>query len=538
MKNLIRYFLAVSMIIASSLTQAHHSFSATFTADRKSTVVGVVNKFSFKNPHVLIYIDVTNEDGSITEWVSEGAAATSMRRQGWGKDTITEGQTVRVSGDATHDGSPMTSIDYVEILNPETMAAVKRLGEGGERASAPASPAEKLALMPLTLDDGKPNLSAAWSNRALRTTRPGQFESISLSSKGQALQDIFDISTDPQVFCDPVGVIRQVITPHPARITQLSDRVIFEYEEFGGRREVFFDDRADKGIHTHYGDSIARYEGDQLIVETRNLLANQATNQGNRLTDQTTVTEIYTRADTEKNGSTLQLKIVISDPENLSEDIVHTLGYLDQGDYEFIENDCQSPLRERVAVHPSMNFFLTSVGLGNGADLDGLDGADAHCASLAANVGQGDKNWVAYLSTTGANSINARDRIGNNVWYNAKGEPIAVDTDDLHSDSNNLARMTVVTERGQLVGARGDDVNRHDILTGSQMDGTAMVSDTDTTCNNWTSIDEGSAIVGHFDRAGGGVNPTSWNYAHPSRGCSQEALQASGGDGLFYCFAK
>lgn len=187
-----------------------------------------------------------------------------------------------------------------------------------------------------------------------------------------------------------------------------------------------------------------------------------------------------------------------------------------------------------------MSFFLTSAGPGNGADLGGVAGADQHCQALAAAVGAGDRTWRAYLSTTasdGQAAVNARDRIGSGPWYNAKGVMIAESVADLHSDGNNLTKETQLNEKGEVVNGRGDRPNRHDILTGSQLDGTAFSGEEDTTCENWTSSGEGSARVGHHDRQGGGQNPTSWNSAHGSRGCSQENLQGTGGDGLFYCFA-
>ena len=184
-----------------------------------------------------------------------------------------------------------------------------------------------------------------------------------------------------------------------------------------------------------------------------------------------------------------------------------------------------------------MSFFLTSMGPGKGADLGGLAGADQHCQKLAESVGAGNKTWRAYLSTTGQGAVNARDRIGQGPWYNAKGVQVAKNVDDLHSDSNNLTKETVLNEKGEVVKGRGDSPNRHDILTGSQLDGTAFTGDADTTCQNWTGSGEGSARVGHHDRTGGGEHPSSWNSAHPSRGCSQENLRGTGGDGLFYCFA-
>ena len=189
---------------------------------------------------------------------------------------------------------------------------------------------------------------------------------------------------------------------------------------------------------------------------------------------------------------------------------------------------------------PRMSFFLTSAGPGNGADLGGLAGADRHCQALAASVGSGNRTWHAYLSASasgGQPAVNARDRIGDGPWYNSKGVSIAQDVVDLHSDNNNLTKDTQLNEKGEVVNGRGDTPNRHDILTGSQLDGTAFSGDTDTTCQDWTSSGDGSARVGHHDRTGGGEHPTSWNSAHGSRGCSQENLRGSGGDGLFYCFA-
>ena len=189
---------------------------------------------------------------------------------------------------------------------------------------------------------------------------------------------------------------------------------------------------------------------------------------------------------------------------------------------------------------PKMSFFITSAGSGNGADLGGLAGADKICHDLAATVGAGGKTWRAYLSTTAMNGqagINAKDRIGNGPWYNAKGVMVAKDVADLLSDNNKLGKENSLTEKGTVVNGRGDNPNQHDILTGTQLDGTAFPGDGDTTCHNWTSSGDGSAWVGHHDRQGGGPNPTSWSTAHPSRGCSQQNLIGTGGNGYFYCFA-
>jgi hypothetical protein len=188
-----------------------------------------------------------------------------------------------------------------------------------------------------------------------------------------------------------------------------------------------------------------------------------------------------------------------------------------------------------------MSFFLTSEGPGKGADLGGVSGADAHCAALAASVGAGGKTWHAYLSTGAADgkpAVEARDRIGSGPWYNAKGVEVAKSVADLHSANNNLTKQTVLNEKGEMVNGRGDTPNRHDVLTGSRSDGTAFPTDgNDHTCQNWTSSGTGAAQIGHFDRTGGGDDGTSWNSAHATRGCSQEDLKGTGGDGLIYCFA-
>lgn len=189
---------------------------------------------------------------------------------------------------------------------------------------------------------------------------------------------------------------------------------------------------------------------------------------------------------------------------------------------------------------PVLTFFITSAGSGNGANLGGLEGADRICQALADAAGSRGVQWHAYLSTIatdGKEAVNARDRIGNGPWYNARGVEVATSVDDLHSDNNKLNKENSLTEKGAVVNGRGDTPNQHDILTGSKLDGTAYVGDGYTNCENWTSNAEtGGARVGHHDRQGGGENPTSWNSAHTSRGCSQANLIATGGNGYFYCF--
>ena len=193
------------------------------------------------------------------------------------------------------------------------------------------------------------------------------------------------------------------------------------------------------------------------------------------------------------------------------------------------------------AQQADMSFFVTSVGKGNGADLGGLAGADAHCQALARAAGSTSTNWRAYLSTTepgGDAGVNARERIGNGPWKNAKGVVVATSVDNLHSASVNITKQTALTEKGEVVSGRGDQVNMHDILTGSDPQGNYSTAGGDTTCGNWTKSGDGSAIVGHHDRAGlkDTRHMNSWNSSHGSRGCSQDQLKASGGAGMLYCF--
>ncbi len=195
-----------------------------------------------------------------------------------------------------------------------------------------------------------------------------------------------------------------------------------------------------------------------------------------------------------------------------------------------------------AAVAPSgdssMSFFLTSQGPGDGGNLGGLAGADAHCRSLAEAAGARGKTWRAYLSTTGSGAVNARDRIGTGPWANANGVIVADNVADLHSSNNRLSKENSTSESGAVINGRGDSPNRHDILTGSSAMGYAVNEAGHNACGNWMSnSSDGSARVGHHDRTGGGQDPTSWNSAHGSRGCSQSDLQGTGGDGLYYCFA-
>jgi len=202
------------------------------------------------------------------------------------------------------------------------------------------------------------------------------------------------------------------------------------------------------------------------------------------------------------------------------------------------------PQPQPQPARPPMTFFITSAGTGDGANLGGLAGADAHCQKLAAAAGAGDKTWRAYLSAAasdGSPAVNARDRIGAGPWHNFRGAVVARDLAHLHGDTLDLARTgnmitkaNALSEKGEIVNGVGDKPTVHDILTGTQPDGKAFTDAADHTCKNWTSNSEGAAQVGHHDRNGGGI---SWSSTHASRGCSQANLVGSGGAGLFYCFA-
>ena len=208
---------------------------------------------------------------------------------------------------------------------------------------------------------------------------------------------------------------------------------------------------------------------------------------------------------------------------------------------------CSTAQTPQMSAGKDMTFFITSIGIGKGADLGGLDGADQHCQSLAKAAGAGSRTWRAYLSTQGAalddpKVVHARDRIGSGPWHNAKGVMIANSVEDLHSARNNVTKQTALDEKGELVNSRTEKPVKHDILTGSRHDGTAFggAPFPDLTCGSWTkSGKDGSAMTGHFDRAGPIDHPwaTSWNSSHPSLGCGPDSLRPTGGDGLLYCFA-
>lgn len=351
MKTLVQLLVILTVVgIGARAPQAHHSFAATFKSDETIAVEGVVTEFSFRNPHILVYLDVTDADGSVTNWMSEGAAANLMRRSGWDRDTFQPGDVIRVHGNSTHDGSPMVAIESIDVL--EGGAVVRTLSRDRRGAGARAAAAVDTVTLPLRLADGRPNLTGAWiQNFAARRGPPGsQDPSIPLSEAGEAAQAAYDPANDPQIFCDPPGLVRQAgMTPHPLRITQNDDHVVFEWEEYGGRRVVYLgDEPAPPGPRTLLGDSVARYDDDTLVVETVNLMGgNPANPSGYPLGDLTTTVERYSRADDPQYGPLIAIEMVVTDPEFLTDDWIVRRSKVYSAGYEFIENDCRPPLRER-----------------------------------------------------------------------------------------------------------------------------------------------------------------------------------------------
>lgn len=351
MRILVNTSLALGLILAASIAQAHHSFSATFT-DEIISVEGVVDRMSFTNPHVIVYFNVTDENGQQQEWMSEGSAATLMRREGWDRDTLKKGDLIRVTGNSTRNGSPMVSMETVNFINPNTGMVEGSPGTGVRAAYASA-------IVPMQLEDGRPNLSGAWA-RAGRGGRPPGAEgqpaggpgrgaggpAVPYNEVGAALQAQYDPLNDPQVQCEPPGVVRQAgFTPHPVRLQQFDDHVVISYEEYGGVRTIYFDDRdLVGGEHTHLGQSIARYEGQSLVVETTHLLGNLTGPQGNYVTDQTTTLETYTRLPDANGSSVLGMEMVITDPGHLTEPWIMSWQKSFTPNYDFIEVDCHKPL--------------------------------------------------------------------------------------------------------------------------------------------------------------------------------------------------
>lgn len=347
----------------SSTANAHHSHTATFTEDKSTTIEGVITDFRFRNPHVLIYIDVTNEDGTFTNWMVEGTSATGWRRANWKNDSLKKGDRLRVSGDATIDGSPMVWLQTMELLDNKSNAIIATLSSKQDPAvsiagttSVAKAGAQKITEMPLKLASGQPNFTGITrqENRLMPPTKGGPDSNdapMPYNETGKVALNAWKLENDPQVFCDQPGVVRQAgYTPYGLIINQYDDHITIEYEEYGSRRAIFLDDELPKsGVRSHMGDSVARYEGDSLIIETVNLLPNASGHRGKPLSDEHRVAEVYTREDHPEYGPAVKIVTTVTDPKFLAEPWSVIRMKLYDENYEFIENECVPPLRPRPA---------------------------------------------------------------------------------------------------------------------------------------------------------------------------------------------
>jgi hypothetical protein len=346
-----KYTLAICLgvMLSAQSAHAHHAWAAVFTEETMD-IEGYVTEYNFKNPHVNIMLSVTDEAGVETEWMATGPAASPFRSWGWTEDTIEVGQYLRLTGRTSRTGAPMIVLVADDIRNGNLLELDPADGsilrsvvgfinedENEGRGSDP------VASLPLTLSDGRVNLTGTWLSGPRGRRVPAPFNEV-----GAALQADFDAINDPAyATCSSPGLVRQVAgTPHPIRITQYDDRVVFEFEEHGGLREIFIDGRGpETAEHTRFGSHIARYEGDELIIETTQLLGNLANNGGNALTDQTTTIETYRRVDDPEMGPMFEMSMAISDPGHLTETwtVSWQKRFAPEG-LDFVETDCKLPL--------------------------------------------------------------------------------------------------------------------------------------------------------------------------------------------------
>jgi hypothetical protein len=336
--------IAVGLLIGANSASAHHSFAASFTDDEIMRE-GVVERYVFKNPHVLLYIGVTDDAGNSETWMVEGSAATSLRRGGWSSETISVGEYVRINGRAGRNNRPMISMGSVEVLDADSKTVLRTLATGGFDAS---DQTDEILSIPLVLADGRPNLTGAWGRGrggpSFRNHRPPPFNDV-----GAALQAEWDPANDPQVACEDPTLIRQGgFTPHPVRIEQFDDRVVISYEEYGGVREIYLDGRgaAEPGDeHLKLGRSTARYDGQALIIESSHITAGPTGTPGNQLSDQVTTVETYRRLDDPTQGPMVEMEMIINDPGHLYEPWERVWKKLYTENYEFIEVECHAPIR-------------------------------------------------------------------------------------------------------------------------------------------------------------------------------------------------
>ena len=347
MKHCISALAFATAALATGAVNAHHSAAAAFTNDIIE-VEGTATEFNFTNPHIDVYFDVVGEDGEVTQWRASGSAANLLRRRGWTAETIQPGQYLQISGREARNGVPMVLLGNISELDPADGSLV-RVVEGESDYVEPVGAAP----LALTLDDGRPNFTGAWTmgpggmggGGMGMGGGPGGRTPQPYNEVGTAAAAAFDPISDPAVACEAPGLVRQAgSTPHPARMTQLEDRIILEYEEYGGRREILLNAPAPGDVeHTNLGYSTARYDGNTLVIETSRLLGNYTGPGGNPVSDQTTTVETYSRMDDPDIGAALAMEMVVTDPAYMTGP--WTLRWLKYytPDYEFIPVDCRVP---------------------------------------------------------------------------------------------------------------------------------------------------------------------------------------------------
>ncbi len=356
MKIQMLWIVCLTALLGAATAHAHHSAQAAF-ATSVIEVEGYVTEFNFSNPHVNIYFDVADESGETTQWIATGLSANGLRRQGWTAETIVPSQYLRISGRETHDGSPMILFASITELDPADGTLVRDVqGESDYDEQA------GVTSLPLSLSDGRPNFTGAWTMgrggfgmgggmgmSGGMGGPPGNRTPLPFNEAGVAMQAKFDPISDPAVHCEPPGLVRQAgSTPHPVRVTQNNDHVVFEYEEYAGRRVIYLDGRGpESDERTNLGHSVARYDGNTLVIETSQLLGNYTGPIGNPLSDQTTTVETYRRMDDPDVGAVLALEMVVTDPGYLSAPWTVSWQKFYTRGYEFIEVDCRVPLTYR-----------------------------------------------------------------------------------------------------------------------------------------------------------------------------------------------
>lgn len=337
--------LTVAAVPVCPAALAHHAAGAVFTGE-EIEVEGVVAEYNFVNPHVNIMLNVTDESGAETLWMVTGPAAPPMRRWGWTPETLQPGQLIRFAGKSSRTGAPMLLIESAEIqsgrfveLDPADGSIIRRLQEAPDNSQAP----DASLSVAQTLDDGRPNLAGMWLGGLGRRPNPPP----PFNEAGAALQSEFDALNDPAFAeCADHGLVRQAMSGHPLRITQNDDHLLFEYEQGAATRIIHLDGRAPVSDgHTDYGHHVARYEGDALVIESSQLLGRLTGTRGNALSDSSTVTETYRRADSPEFGALLEMTLVVNDPEHLTGPWQMSWQKNHAAtDYQFVEVDCALPL--------------------------------------------------------------------------------------------------------------------------------------------------------------------------------------------------